>query len=143
MVGACSIRRPMRKHRKGMIGGSMSKEQRIRLEGARWCLELIESKGMEEAKHELKNRGVWGIPVSALDRSQVHAFTEEFKRQLCAITLLTLADGFDFDREQLIAFERRFNLKTDCIEDGITFEDYAQILREEYDLDVDKVQEWK
>lgn len=98
----------------------LSKEELARFSGAEWMLRLVEEKGIEEAKKELENRNLRGIPLKVKNEDIKRLYTEEYKnivKCLILISASTLYDEYDFGVEDLNRYINRFNTKASCIAD--------------------------
>lgn len=98
----------------------LSKEESARFSGAEWMLRLVEEKGIEEAKKELENRNLRGIPLKVKNEDVKKFYTEEYNNIVKCLTLIsasTLYDEYDFGIEDLNRYINRFNTKASCIAD--------------------------
>lgn len=119
----------------------LGKFEAMRHDGARWAFELIQKIGLEEATEEFKRRGIMNAPLN-IERSEIKRFEEEYKfnckRSMSALVCMVLHDEFGFSKVRLERFIERWNLKVDCLEDDMcSWADFAEILKEECDVDID------
>lgn len=122
----------------------MAKFGKLELErygGARWALEKIHSLGLEAAEKEFEWRGVMNAPLN-IETAELKRFEsdlkDDVKRTMAAMACMVLHDEFGFGHDRIAKFIKRWNMKVDCMaEDLTTWEDYAQILKEECGIDVD------
>lgn len=117
----------------------MSKEEKLRYEGAHWALDMIRTKGLEEAVKELEWRGVSMCPLKA-SQSDLDRFTEECKRNciltVCCMAAAVLHDEFDFGQQRITKFVNRFNQKIECLTDDFTsWADIQATLKDETGID--------
>ena len=113
----------------------MSKEQAATYAGAQWFLNLIKSKGLEEAEKELKWRCNYDIPIGQ-KQSDLNKFADLVKTRCVGsfgmIAVATLRDLFGFGHDRLTRFKSVFENKCDCLlMDYCNFDDYQQALAEE------------
>lgn len=125
----------------------MNKEFRLRGEGVHWAIDRIKAVGIEQAEREFNMRGMLNIPLAATN-AEIARANEQIRgmvvKTVCALSCLTLLDEFDFDKEQVERFIKRFNQKSDVLEsDFATWADYNQILIDELGVDVDPEHEFK
>ena len=116
----------------------LSKEESARYEGANWCLEMIDKKGLEETKEEMRIRGVNHCPLQ-VSKAEVARFEQAIKLNLIntivLMSCMVLRDEFEFTPEQIADFKIRFNSKTECLLDELlTWDDMAETLQEETGL---------
>lgn len=121
--------------------GRMGKLEQERYGGARWAFELIEKKGLEEAKKEFEWRGIQNAPLN-IEQSEIKRFEQNLRdncgRTMSAMVCLTLHDEFGFGHDRLEKFITRWNLKVACLsEDLYDWPDLAQVLKDECGVDVD------
>ena len=70
--------------------------------------------------------------IRETERKMATDFTIKY---MTVSAVMTLADKFGFDKEQLQAFLACFAEKFDCVKkDYVTFEDYERVIRDEYDI---------
>lgn len=125
----------------------MGKNELARYEGANWFYRLIKEKGFEAAEQELIYRNAIGCPLH-IEHSEVINFEQRIKahtiKTICCLATLTLHDEFDFETEECARFINRFNRKADGLVDEVTsWADYAQVLRDELNIDVDEAREFE
>lgn len=118
----------------------LSKEELARYEGAAWALRLVDSKGFEEAKKELIDRGAYNMPLQ-VSKADLHNFSEECKTNVLDTVLLlslyTLRDEFGFGSERANRFKKRFNEKAECLlGEYCVWQDVQDIVKDELGIDV-------
>ena len=115
--------------------GKLSKEELARYSGAGWAIRLAETKGIEAAKDELKQRGALNIPLG-VKKTDLDQFCESEKTNtlvtVMMMTVVTLRDEFGFGAERIHRFIDRFNTKTKClVENYVNWEELRDQLAEE------------
>lgn len=125
---------------------SANKDERLRYEGARWALDRVKEMGYEQANAEFTRRGAIAAPL-AVTKGELERFQNEIKHMcvttICCLSCLTLHDEFGFSTKRLGRFIKRFNKKTDVLEDDLsTWTEYSQILWNECKIDVDPLHEF-
>lgn len=113
---------------------------RARVDAMEYATRQIKAIGMDAWEKELKLRMGSGLtlPISRkdLDR-EADALQNLIIRQCLLMSLAVVLDEFDFTREQLAQFAARYNRKADCMgADYHLWQDYADMMKEEYDIDV-------
>lgn len=107
-----------------------------RNDGMEFALRIVEEKGVEGLKEELKFRQCVPLPSSATREMFLDAMLK-FKNDTVDLILLvancTLDREFEFDAEQLDRFTTRFNLIMDCLtdKDNVLPQELLDNLREE------------
>lgn len=113
----------------------LSKEELARFSGAEWMLRLVEEKGIEEAKKELENRNLRGIPLKVKNEDVKRFYTGEYNNIVKCLTLIsasTLYDEYDFGVEDLNRYINRFNTKASCIaDDYVSWKEIQEEIRSE------------
>ena len=112
-----------------------------RLEGMAYALVKIKQEGIESFEKELAWRlprkcslMVTGKEVRSFERSAV----DRLKDAVAILAFSVLADEFDFGREEMLRFQKRFELKCACLDEQyITWDEQAKILRDENGMEVD------
>ena len=96
----------------------LSKEELARFSGAEWGVRLVEERGLDGAKEELRLREIKGIPLKA-NTGDLEKFCEEEKSNtivtVMLMTAITLRDEYGFGKDRLHRFIERFNQKTECL----------------------------
>lgn len=103
-----------------------------RMQGMEYALRQAEKIGVEEFRKEMKWRCQNGIKFTLTPQEikevELKANKEIYRNVRC-MSMMILYDEFDFDREKLLQFNARFNLKEECmIEDRISFDEYVKEL---------------
>lgn len=103
-----------------------------RMQGMEYALRQVEKIGVEEFRKEMKWRCQNGIKFTLTPQEikevELKANKEIYRNVRC-MSMMILYDEFDFDREKLLQFNARFNLKEECmIEDRISFDEYVKEL---------------
>ena len=113
----------------------LSKEEIARYGGANWILGIVREKGLEEAEKEMRMRGAAQVPLG-VKKSDLIKFEEMTKNNVIStfgiLADQTLRDEFNFSDEDLNRFNKRFNMKADCLsKDFIDWKSVQQSLYEE------------
>lgn len=103
-----------------------------RMQGMEYALRQVEKIGVEEFRKEMKWRCANGVKFTLTPQEikevELKANKEIYRNVRC-MAMMILYDEFDFDREKLLQFNNRFNLKEECmIEDRISFDEYVKEL---------------
>lgn len=129
----------------------VNKEFQWRMEGMLAACKIVEEKGLEELKKEMKMRGFLKVDVWARkgEVEQLQQYVSENTYcSMLSTTLFTLHDTFGFGKERLHKFKKMFDKNVGNIEDldwlgdhYVRFEDYAVYLNKNYgfDLNVEKI----
>lgn len=111
-----------------------------RVEGMDYATRIIEKNGMNAWKQELKLRQRNGISLPLKPKDFIREADNVQKviiSQCLLMSIAVLLDEFDFTKEQLIDFTERFNRKSDCMTDDYhLWQDYADMMKVDYDIDV-------
>lgn len=117
----------------------MTKDEKLRYQGARWALDMIKSKGVDETIKDLEWRGVTMCPLK-VSQHDIDDFVETAKRKcvltVCCMAAAVLHDEFDFGQSRINKFVQRFNQKTECLTgDFTTWSGIKDALKEETGID--------
>lgn len=97
-------------------------------------------KGVEIIREEIRKRGRMEIDTAATTRELEQASMQVkvcmYESFLCQ-TLMVLRDEFDFEQKRCKRFIDKWNLKTECMEDGlVTWRDQVDAIKEELDIEL-------
>lgn len=111
------------------------KEDEARLTGMKYAYRQIADHGLDYFANELRNRGAFNITIP-ITNADIEAASKAIREQtydtMLCMSLLTLRDEFDFGKQRLERFLRRFEEKTNALAGGeLQWEDYCQILKDE------------
>lgn len=117
-----------------------NKEENARFAGAAWALEMCEKDGIEACRKELEYRGILHIPLR-VTHSQIEEANNYVKRNLmCTMMILsvsTLCDEFDFDKDRVEQFMDRLTVKAKClIGKYATWKDIKDTIEEEIGIKI-------
>lgn len=132
--------------------GKINKEEEARRAGMAYAYKIVLDKGVDGLKEELKFRNITRTPLGIKQKDAV-AYSNEVRMNCVTTfklaTLLTLADGFDWNTEQLEEFWNVFMNKIDNLlqtdqDDNCfaTWADYAEILWDEYKIKINLPEEF-
>ena len=129
----------------------ITKEFQWRMEGMVAAYKIVEEKGIEELKKELKMRNFLKIDVWAKkgDVEALHkTVSENVYMSMLTTVLFVLHDTFGFGKKRLDLMKKDFDKKVENISDldwmgehYVRFEDYGIYLNEKfgYEFDVDRI----
>lgn len=88
----------------------------------------------------MKRRRVTGIKVP-VDHREMDKAAQKIKEQILdtvlAMSIMVLKDEFGFGKKRLDQFKARFNLKTECMNDGlVTWADILEAIRDETGIEL-------
>lgn len=116
------------------------KEERLRQEGISYCLRFLKDHTVDELREDAKRRGIYEIPVGISQgdlKDLERRVTQNVLDIVLIMSLSVLRDEFDFGRKRQDRFKLRFNLKTECLNDGlVTWEDMRDALKDESGIDI-------
>lgn len=115
------------------------KMHEYRMSGAKWMYDLIKEKGMEEAEKELKVRGALFVPME-ISANYLNNTVEKIKVNtidtMLIMSVAVLRDEFEFGKQRIGKFIKRFNEKTEClVDDWYTWNDQIQQLKDELGIE--------
>lgn len=120
--------------------GKINKEEQARLEGMAFALKIAKEQGVEALENECKFRNATRIPIAVSRKASDECINKIKMNTIDTVTILsamTLHDEFDFGKERIARFMKRFNFKAECImEDYTTWDEQIQILAEECKLEL-------
>jgi len=113
----------------------LSKEELARYEGANWILEMVKSKGIDEAEKDLAMRGARNIPLkvkeSDLKKFEVSEKANTIKSMLL-ISIYCMHDEFGFEQPEINRFIKLFNSRAEClVKEYVSWKDIQQTMAEE------------
>lgn len=114
--------------------------QDYRTDGMEYALRIVREKGVEELAREVKLRRGTGISLR-MTQEEVDEAALEIKQRclqtMTAVSILTLHDEFEFGRKRIDRFLKRFRTKAEVLlEHYATWDDYAQIIKDELGYDI-------
>lgn len=118
----------------------MNKEEQARREGMAYAFKIAKERGIDGLEKELRLRNITKLPV-AIKEKDVEEWCDGMKNQTVdsvgILAMVSLRDGFGFDKKRLLEFREIFNNKTDCITnpDWSCWDDQIAILKEECGID--------
>lgn len=109
-----------------------------RNEGMLYALKIVEEKGIDGLKEEIRFRGLTSLPT-AIPKKALDECVNNIKMNVIdtftILTVATLHDEFGFGEKRCQQFINRFEEKTDClIDDYCSWGDYIQTIKEELNL---------
>ena len=115
--------------------------QRGRDDGLQVALKIVKESGAEGLEREIKARGLTGIHTS-MSEKELTAAGIKFKflviKTVLCMAVSVLRDEFDFGRQRLQRFIKRFMEKTACLEGGwISWAEMQDNIREETGIEID------
>ena len=120
---------------------SRDKINDARMAGMLYALKIVQEKGIEGLKEEIKFRSYTKISI-AVDRREVDKTIDRIKN--CTIdtvkilTIMTLKDEFGFGTKRINQFIKRFNDKTECLVEGYTtWAEQIQAIKEENGIELE------
>lgn len=113
----------------------LSKEELARYEGANWILEMVKSKGIDEAEKDLTMRGVRNIPLKVKE-SDLKKFEASEKantiKSMLLISIYCMHDEFGFEKEEINRFIKLFNFRSEClVKEYVSWKDIQKTMAEE------------
>ena len=115
--------------------GKIDAKMEGRTEGLELALRIVKEGGAEALEREMKRRRV---PV---DHREMDKAAQKIKEQILdtvlAMSVMVLRDEFGFGKKRLDQFKARFNLKTECMNDGlVTWADILEAIRDETGIEL-------
>ena len=117
---------------------------RGRMQGLDMAYRLLraagDDKGAKIIETEIRNRGV--VPIkTAATLKELEKAAEPYKQCMyetfLCMTLMVLHDQFGFGRKRCDDFIHRWNLKTDCMSEGLVrWKDHVEAIKAEIGIDV-------
>ena len=97
-------------------------------------------RGCRIIEEEIRKRGKIGIP-SAVTAKELEEASMQIKlcmyQSFLCQTLMVLRDEFDYGQKRCKRFVDRWNLKTDCMQDGlVTWKDQVEAIKAELDIEL-------
>lgn len=106
-----------------------------------YCLRFLEkhNNDVEALKKDLEIRGAAYFPLT-LSKTEADRYMQDSKNSMVKyfliLTMVTLHDEFDFEKDDLKRFRDRMELKAECLSwDWTTWDDQIQILADECGID--------
>lgn len=120
--------------------GKIDAKMEGRTEGLELALRIVKEGGAEALEREMKHRRVTGIKVP-VDHREMDKAAQKIKEQILdtvlAMSIMVLRDEFGFGKKRLDQFKVRFNLKTECMNDGlVTWADILEAIRDETGIEL-------
>lgn len=123
------------------------KVHQYRMDGMISALEIVKRDGVEALEKEIRFRNGKFIPLEMDHEARVKTsmiLASRIVNTYSTMTLATLHDCFGFGRKRLQDFCKYFNKKCEVVdvldpygEHYAKISDYAEMLREEYDINID------
>ena len=118
----------------------LSDYQAGRNDGLQLALKIIKEGGQQALEQEIKFRGARGINTS-LAVKELDIASQKIKEMtldtVIAMTIAVLHDEFGFGQTRCQRFMNRFELKSQCLIDGLaTWDDYVDMIKKEIGLDI-------
>lgn len=115
--------------------------QRGRDDGLLLALKIVKESGVEGLEREIKYRGITNIHTS-MSEKELTAAGIKFKflviKTVLCMAIAVLRDEFDFGRQRLQRFVKRFMEKTSCMEGGwISWAELQENIQEETGIEID------
>ena len=102
---------------------SKDKINDARMAGMLYALKIVQEKGVEGLKEEIKFRSYTKISI-AVDRREADKTIDRIKNctidTIKILAIMTLKDEFGFGNKRIQQFMNRFDFKTECLVDGYT-----------------------
>ena len=102
---------------------SRDKINDARMAGMLYALKIVQEKGVEGLKEEIKFRSYTKISI-AVDRREADKTIDRIKNctidTIKILAIMTLKDEFGFGNKRIQQFMNRFDFKTECLVDGYT-----------------------
>jgi hypothetical protein len=121
----------------------ISKEAAARLDGMSYAAKRIKEVGEAEFDKELKWRGAHGIGLSISPeelRDASGKIEDRVYSVLAMCSLMSLHDEFDFEKEDLERYLRRFNEKVSGLNaDYVHWDDYVMVLEDETGIRISEI----
>jgi len=126
------------------LANKMKEYNRGRDQGLDMAYRLLKSEGEEKAANiinaEIKKRGKMPIKLAITSKELAEAIDPikwcMYESFMC-MTLMVLHDQFGFGKKRCTDFIKRWNLKTDCLSDGLVdWADMIKAVRDEIGIDV-------
>ena len=113
----------------------INKEEQWRREGMGYALKVAKERGIKGLEEEIKYRNISLVPI-AVSKEKMDECVNNIKMNTIDTMLIlsasTLRDEFGFGKERIARFVERFNLKAECLVDGLcTWDDQMTMLAEE------------
>lgn len=118
----------------------LSKDEQLRREGMSYALRVAKEKGVDGLEEELARRGASEVPIR-ITQAQISQYSQAVKHNVVfymgVMVRGILLDKFDFNEEQLKAFNAYLEERSECISgDYTTWEEQINILNEECGLEI-------
>ena len=123
--------------------GKLDKFDEARIGGMQYAINLVKTKGIEEAEKEVKFRCSYNIPVG-LKQDELDSFSTDVKHQMFdtmkVVASMSLRDTFGFGASRLKRFWQSFEeLCESTIKDYATFQDFIDTINHECNADMGEI----
>lgn len=120
---------------------SRDKINDARMAGMLYALKIVQEKGIEGLKEEIKFRSYTKISI-AVDRREADKTIDRIKNctidTIKILAIMTLKDEFGFGTKRINQFIKRFNDKTECLVEGYTtWAEQIQAIKEENGIELE------
>lgn len=120
--------------------GKIDAKMEGRTEGLELAYRIVKDGGVGALEKEMKRRRVTGIKVP-VDHRELDKAAQKVQEQILdtvlAMSITVLRDEFGFGKKRLDQFKARFNLKTECLNDGlVTWADILETISDEVRLNL-------
>lgn len=120
---------------------SKDKINDARMAGMLYALKIVQEKGVEGLKEEIKFRSYTKISI-AVDRREADKTIDRIKNctidTIKILAIMTLKDEFGFGTKRINQFIKRFNDKTECLVEGYTtWAEQIQAIKEENGIELE------
>lgn len=120
---------------------SRDKINDARMAGMLYALKIVQEKGVEGLKEEIKFRSYTKISI-AVDRREADKTIDRIKNctidTIKILAIMTLKDEFGFGTKRINQFIKRFNDKTECLVEGYTtWAEQIQAIKEENGIELE------
>ena len=121
----------------------MNKEARARLDGMEYAFRRIKEIGMDGFEKELKWRGADGISIAVSPEELRNASSnieDKVYKSLMGCSLLALHDELDLERDDLMRYLKRFNIKIQGLNANYAeWDDYVEAMAAETGINISKI----